>query len=161
MLPFTREKLYVNKQCIFYYDRNNKNENVAKFSATIHRDLMDYLGISREISLKEALSKAVTNQQKRYDFIKIHRTKMFYDNYLDQVIHFTQLLYYENFTSINRTRDENFYNDFENLTQTGTQLEKCFKQALKLCEDVKLMIHKQLDKEYPIETFADRNLPKK
>ncbi|KAL4469125.1 hypothetical protein ABPG72_005895 [Tetrahymena utriculariae] len=64
------------------------------------------------------------------------------------------------FTAVQYDEDEDFMLYYKDFIQTGLQLKQCFEKALKICEDIKLMIEKQIKIEYPIETFSDKFVKK-
>ncbi|KAL4473436.1 hypothetical protein ABPG72_012115 [Tetrahymena utriculariae] len=117
--------------------------------------------VLREKFVKEKKrSKMITNDQKKFDEIKIFRIEMFYDYYIDLILLMMQMLYYENYFRINVAGGEVFLQFFDRIKHSGLQLNQCFEKALKVCEDIKSMIEKQIKIEYPIETFSDKFIKK-
>ncbi|KAL4463818.1 hypothetical protein ABPG74_005755 [Tetrahymena malaccensis] len=108
MLPFTREKLKIAGQSIFYYDKNSYVLSINTFSQQIFQDLKQYLGIQEEINKRKKMALAINSEydyvnsqpiivQKLYDKNKIQRIELMYDSYVDFVLKFMQILYYEKF----------------------------------------------------------------
>ncbi|KAL4469124.1 hypothetical protein ABPG72_005894 [Tetrahymena utriculariae] len=103
MLPFSQERLQIDGNDIFYYNRYCLIPEIYLYSRQLHEDLSNYLGIEFELNQRLKFSQAVDDQGKpgEYSTYKIQRITTLYDFYVDTVLNTTQLLYYEVFNNTN------------------------------------------------------------